>query len=77
MLYKISVSCAAVFLSFSAVYYFPLTYSTSMRNMSPFFALIFSAICAGESPTLNQTLLLTVMTALVLCFVLPQYESGG
>lgn len=47
-----------------------------MRNISPFFALIFSAICAKELATLKQTLLLTLITGLVLAFVIPKYEVG-
>ena len=77
LLYKVIGGVGSVFLSFTAVYYFPLTYSTSMRNVSPFFALIFSAMCANEKATLFEAVLLTLMTSLALCFVLPNYEVTG
>ena len=51
LIYRVSGSIVSVSLGFVAVKYFPLTYSTSMRNISPFFALIFSAIFAREPPT--------------------------
>ena len=74
--YKVFGSVISVFLGYNAVFYFPLTYSTAMRNVSPFYALIFSAICAKEPATLKQVLLLTVITSLVLALVIPSYDDG-
>ena len=75
LLYKCLAGLLSVFLGFQAVYFFPLTYSTSMRSVSPFFALILSAIFAGEPATFAQALLLSLMTGLVFAFVLPNYED--
>ena len=66
----------STFLSFSAMKYFPLTYCTAMRNISPFFVMIFSAMCLAEAPTMIQMSMLTVVTALAMATVLPDYSAG-
>ena len=76
LVYRVICAVLTVSLSFAAVKYFPLTYSTSMRNISPFFSLIFSTMCAGEPPTCGQTVLLTIVTAFVFGFVLPNYSDS-
>ena len=42
---KVIVGMFSTFLSFSAIKYFPLTYVTAVRQISPFFALVMSCVC--------------------------------
>lgn len=75
LLFKTSAGLMSTFLSFSAIKYFPLTYCTAMRNISPFFAMLFSAMCLAEAPSLMQMSMLTVVTALAMATVLPDYSA--
>lgn len=67
----------SIFLSYTAIKYFPVSYTVTMRNVAHFFALIFSTTCGNESPTLGNTVLLLVVTGMVLCFVLPNYNINS
>lgn len=66
---KVIQGLVTVFLSFAAVKYFPLTYCSAVRNLSPFFALVLSAICLAEKPTFRQAFVLTLALTFSLGFV--------
>ena len=66
---KVFQNLISVFLQFSAIKYFPLTYVNATRNLAPFFALIFSACCLSEPPTSKQVIVLTFIVALSIGFV--------
>ena len=66
---KVTQGLILVFFSFSAVKYFPLTYCNLFRGLSPFFALILSAICLSEVASFRQAFVMTLATAFSIGFV--------
>jgi len=73
---RISLGTVTIFVTFSVIKYFPLTYSSAMRNISPLFALVFSCLCLDEPPNLMQVCMLLLVTALVTSFVLTGDDDG-
>ena len=67
---KIIAGMLSNFVGFSAIKYFPLTYCNLMRNVSPFYALIFSALFLAEPASFSRCLLLLATVGLGLGFVL-------
>lgn len=45
LLARVIMNIISTFVAFTSVKYFPLTYSASVRNISPFFALLLSCLC--------------------------------
>ena len=74
---KVSTGMISVTLSFSAIKYFPLTYCTALRNLSPFFALLFSALCLAEPATCKQAGMLTLVVSLSIAFVFSGSGADG
>ena len=66
---KVCQAITGVFLQFSSIKYFPLTYVNAVRELAPFWALIFSACCLAEPPTSKQVIVLTFTVALAMGFV--------
>ena len=48
---KMIVAVVATFLAYTGVYYFPLTYSTALKNVAPFFTILFACLFLTERPT--------------------------
>ena len=66
---KVAEGVLTVFVQFSAIKYFSLTYCTALRNLSPFIALVFSALILREPATPGQVILLTAVVSLVIGFI--------
>lgn len=75
LFFKVMAGNVSVVFGFSAIKYFPLSYCTVMRNISPFFAMVFSTVFLKEAPKLFQIVLLTIVTGLSLSIILPEYNT--
>ena len=75
LFFKTVVTLIGMYLNFSAIKYFPLTYLSALKNMSPFVSMIFSAVCLAEAPSMMQMAVLVVVSALVMATILPDYSS--
>ena len=74
---RILLASLAVFLVYSCVKYFPLTYCMAVRNTSPFFTLILSAKTLKEPPTVQQVLILVAVVSLVMAFIFSGPSDEG
>ena len=66
---KIPQSLIGVYFGFTSLKYFPVSYCTSMRSLSPFFAIVLSAVFLKEAATCREVFIITIVSTLSLLFV--------
>lgn len=66
---RVIMNIISTFIAFTTIKYFPLTYSASARNISPFFAMLLSCLYLQEAANLKEISVLTLVVVLILGFV--------